>query len=340
MPAKTFVKKRIVCIGGGTGTSAVINALKGKADLCAVLAMFDNGGSAGQIKKELGLLPMGDLRQCLIAFAENRDLASFLKYRFEKGFLKGHNLGNIILAAGAEKDGYEKTLEGWGKILGAKGKVIPATLDKAELEAVLQNKKTVKGEEEIVNCPEISGKLEKLQLSAKAKANPKAIIAIKKADFIIIGPGKFYTSIMPIFLTEGIAGAVQKSKAKKIFICNLMTQPGNTDNFTVEKFLTETEKFLGKEGIIDKIIFNTKILPKETLKTVLKNFPGAGFVGYEPSIFKDRKFIGADLLSEEIQKLNPADMLVKGMNQRTIVIHSQKKLAKVLQKILKSNIPS
>lgn len=336
MPQKSSLKKKIVCIGGGTGVSAVVRALKGKADLTAVLSMFDNGGSTGQIRREFGLPPMGDIRQCLIAFAENRDLAPFLAYRFEKGFLKGHNLGNILLAAAANKDGCEKAVESFEKMLATRGKVLPVTLDNSDLVASLKDRRTVIGEEEIVNCPEISDKLEKLHLSPKAKANPKAIAAIKKADFIVIGPGKFYTSLMPNFLVDGIAEAVRKSKAKKILICNLMTQPGNTDGFTAEKFLAETEKFLGKEGAIDRVVFNTKELSEEVLKEVSRNFPGAGFVGYDSASLKDRRFMGADLLAGELQKLNPADNLVKGANQRTMVVHDQKKLSGILLKVVKN----
>lgn len=335
MPAKTFVKKKVVCIGGGTGVSAVINALKGKYDLSAVVAMFDNGCSTGQLRREFNLPPMGDLRQCLISLAKGKEIVSLMRYRFEKGFLKGHSLGNILLTAAAmQEKGIEKGLEKLEDILETGRKIFPVTTANSNLAVVLKNGRTIKGEEEIVNCPEISkAGIKKIFLFPKAKANSKALAEIKKADFIIIGPGKFYTSLIPNFLVEGMAEAVERSKAKKILICNLMTQPGNTDDFTVEKFLSETEKYSGKNSI-DHVIFNTKKLPLKALSQVSKIFPGSKFVGYGPEILKEKKFVGADLLDEKLQKLNPSDVLAKGANKRTMVIHDQKKMAKKLESII------
>jgi uncharacterized cofD-like protein len=337
MLKRSHLKKKIVCIGGGTGVSTVIKALKGKADLAAILAMFDNGCSTGQIRREFGLPPMGDLRQCLIAFAEDQRLVPFLKYRFEKGFLKGHNLGNILLAAGASAGGCEKALEDIGKILEIKGKIFPVTLDNSDIEVLLDNGKIVKGEEEIVNCPDLSRVgFRDIYLTPRAQADPKALAAVKKADIIIIGPGKFYTSLMPNFLVEGMAEAVRGSKAKKILICNLMTQPGNTDGFTVEKFTEETERFLGGKDPIDRVVFNNKKPPEGILKKVSKIFKGSDFVEYGPGILKNKKFVGADLLDERLQEINPADILAKGVNKRTMVVHDIKKLSKILLKIANS----
>ncbi|MFA5747059.1 MAG: gluconeogenesis factor YvcK family protein [Candidatus Paceibacterota bacterium] len=337
MPEKPRLKKKVVCIGGGTGVSTVIKALKGKTDLTAVVAMFDNGCSTGQIRREFGLPPMGDLRQCLIALAEDQELVPFLKYRFEKGFLKGHNLGNILLAAAAIKDGCEISLEKIGKILKINGKILPVTLDNSDIEVLLDNGKIVKGEEEIVNCPNLSKVgFKDIYLSPRVQANPKAVAAIKKADVIIIGPGKFYTSLMPNFLVEGMADAVRNSKAKRIFICNLMTQPGNTDGFTVEKFTEEAEIFLGGKDSIDRVIFNNKKPAAGILKQVSKIFKGSEFVGYGPDILKNKKFAGADLLDENLQEINPADILAIGVNKRTMVVHDPKKFSKILSRIIRS----
>jgi len=336
MPAKTLVKKKVVCIGGGTGVSAVINALNGKYDLSAVVSMFDNGCSTGQLRQEFNLPPMGDLRQCLVSLAKGKKLSSLIGYRFEKGFLKGHSLGNILLAAAAiQEKGMEKGLEKIEDILGIGRKIFPVTTVNSNLTVVLKNGRMVKGEEEIVNCLELAKVgIKKISLLPKTKANPEALAEIKKADVIIIGPGKFYTSLIPNFLVEGFAEAVRRSKAKKILICNLMTQPGNTDYFTVEKFLKEMEKYLG-EGSIDRVVFNTAKIPPKTLSQALKIFPGAKFVEYGPEILKEKKFIGVDLLSENLQKLNPADILAKGANQRAIIVHDPKKMAKVIAKIIR-----
>ena len=335
MPAKTFIKKKVVCIGGGTGTSVVINALNDKYDLSVVVAMFDNGCSTSQLRREFNLPPMGDLRQCLISLAKKKEIIPLMRYRFEKGFLKGHSLGNILLTAAAiEGKGMEQGLEKMEDILEIGRKIFPVTLANSNLAVLLKNGRIIKGEEEIVNCPEISKVgIKKIFLFPRAKANPKALAEIKKANFIIIGPGKFYTSLISNFLAEGFAEAIKESKAKKILICNLMTQPGNTDDFTIEKFLSETEKYLGKNSI-DYAIFNTQKFPSKALSQVLKIFPGSKLVGYDSEALKEKKFIGVDLLDEKLQELNPADVLPKGVNKRTIVVHDPKKLAKVLTEII------
>jgi uncharacterized cofD-like protein len=289
MPAKTFVKKKVVCIGGGTGASTVINALNGRYDLSAIVAMFDSGCSTGQLRREFNLPPMGDLRQCLISLAKKKEIIPLMRYRFEKGFLKGHSLGNILLAAAAmEEKGIEQGLEKLEDILETGRRIFPITLANSNLAVVLKNGRTIKGEEEIVNCSELSKVgAKKIFLFPKAKANPKALAEIEKADFIIIGPGKFYTSLISNFLAEGFAEAIKKSKAKKILICNLMTQPGNTDDFTVEKFLSETEKYLGKDSI-GYVIFNTQKIPSKALSQVSKIFPGSRLVGYGPEALKEK----------------------------------------------------
>ncbi|MFA7152112.1 MAG: 2-phospho-L-lactate transferase CofD family protein, partial [Candidatus Paceibacterota bacterium] len=175
MHSKPYLKKKIVCLGGGTGASMVIRALESKADLSAVVSMFDNGGSTGYLRRELDLPPVGDLRQCLISLTQKKELASLLKHRFSKGFLRGHNLGNILFAAAIEERGFEKGLEYLEKIFEISGKIIPASLDNSNLMAILENGKAIKGEEEIVNCRDISKiGLKKLYLSPAAKANPKA----------------------------------------------------------------------------------------------------------------------------------------------------------------------
>lgn len=334
MHSKPHLKKKVVCLGGGTGASMVIRALEGQSDLSAVVSMFDNGGSTGYLRRELDLPPVGDLRQCLIALTQKKELAALLKHRFGKGFLRGHNSGNILFAAAIEERGFEKGLKCLERIFEISGKIIPVSLDNSSLMAILENGKTIKGEEEIVNCRDISKiGLKKLYLSPAAKANPKALAEIKKADFVIIGPGKFYTSLVSNLLVEGIAEGLERSKAKKILVCNIMTQPGNTDGFTVEKFLSETEKYIG-QGVVDHIVFNTKKLSPQMSKQVKKIFVGAEFVGYDKAILKDKKFVGADLLGLELKPLNPSDILIKGVNQRTMVGHDPKKLARVLSKII------
>jgi len=337
---KEYSKQRhpkIVCFGGGTGVSTVLFGLKKyPVELSAVVSMFDNGaGSTGKLREELGVLPPGDIRQCLVALSNEKNLSELFHFRFEQGALQGHNIGNLLIAA-AEKatGGLEQAVEKISGILDVKGKVIPVTLDNADIKAILKNGKKLENENSIVNCSYLSKVgIKKLFLEPNAKANPKAISAIKRADLIVIGPGKFYTSLIPNFLVKGIAGAIRRSSAKKVFICNLMTQTGNTDNFKVEDFVAILEKYLGK-GVIDYIIFNTGRLSPALTKEVEKIFPKADFIKYNKSLLNRPNFIGVDVLNHSIRKLNPADTLVHGANQRTTVLHNSDKLAKVILDII------
>ncbi len=330
--SKKIRMPKIICLGGGTGNSVVLSGLKKyPTDLTAIVTMFDSGGSSGKLRKELGISPLGDVRQCLAALSNESNLTRFFHYRFEKRTLKGHNFGNLLIAAAIGITGdLNKAIEKIAKILNIKDKVIPVTLEEADIIAILKNNKKIREEEKIINYPYLSKiGVKKLFLAPKVKANPKAISAIKNADLIIIAPGKFYTSIIPIFLVKGISEAVRASQSKKVFVCNLMTQVGNTDGFSVENFLTILEKYLGKD-VIDYIIFNTGKLSTKQVKEVRKVFPKADFVKYDKSLLKMKNFIGADVIDRQIQRLDPVDVLVKGANKRTMILHDSKKLAKIL----------
>jgi len=325
--------KKIVCLGGGTGTSVILSGLKKyPLKLTAIVTMFDSGGSSGKLKKALGILPLGDIRQCLISSSTTDAISNPLSYRFGYGKLKGHSVGNLLIDEISRLTGgdLEKAIDELGKNLNIKTKIIPVTLENADIVALLKNNKKIKEEEKIINCRNLSKVgVKKIFLSPEVKANPKAISAIKDADLIIVGPGKFYTTLIPILLTKRIKEAIRKSKAKKVFICNLMTQIGNTDGFSVEKFVEVLEKYLG-EGIIDYVIFNTGKPSAALLREVKKVFPKAEFVKYNKDLLKNKNFIGADVLDRKISKTNPADILVKRTNKRTLIFHDSKKLAKII----------
>ena len=329
--------KKIVCLGGGTGTSVVLSGLKKyPLELTAVITMFDSGGSSGKLKKTLGILPLGDIRQCLTTTSSDVTLTGLLNYRFEQGKLKGHSIGNLLIDETSRLIGgdLEKAIDELGKNLNIKAKIIPVTLQNADIVALLKNNKKIKEEEKIINCRDLSRVgVKKIFLSPEVKANSRAITAIKNADLIIVGPGKFFTTLIPILLVKGIKEAIKKSKAKKVFICNLATQTGNTDGFSVEKFVEVLEKYLGK-GIIDYVIFNTGKLSAALWREVKKVFPKAEFIKYGKDLLKNKKFIGADVLDREIRKINPADVLVKGENKRTLIFHDADKLAKILLKLI------
>lgn len=326
------IRKKIVCIGAGTGVSVILSGLKKyPVELTAIVTMFDDGGSSGVLKKELGIAPVGDIRQCFCALSPNKALAQLFYYRFEKGSLRGHSVGNFVIAAAvSQTGGLREGINKIRKFLGIKSKIMPVALENAALKVLLKNGKKISGEENIINYPYLSRfGVKKVFLQPKVKVNPEAVSAIKKADLIVIAPGKFYTSILPNFLVKGIKEALQKSQAKKVFVLGLMIQPGNTDGFKVEDFIEEFEKHVGR-GIIDYVVFNTGKLPPAKLKMIKKILPGAEFVEYGKKLLKRNNYIGADVLDKNIRKLNPSDILVKGMNQRTIVFHDADKLAKII----------
>lgn len=281
---------KIVCIGGGTGTFVVLSGLKKyRVSLSAIVTMADNGGSTGILRDELGVLPAGDVRQCLVALSnEDVSVRSLFTYRFGPGALMGHNFGNIFMAALEKTTGsFEKAIEEAGRILNIQGRVIPSTLESCHLSAKLENGQIIKGETNI-DVPKHNGdlKIEKVWLDPGCDANPKALDAIKEAHLVIIGPGDLYSSILPNFLVKGMVEAVQESKAKKVFVCNLMTKFGETNNFTASDSVEVVEEYLGK-GVLTHIVVNTKKPSPERVQKYEKEH--AEFVQYDKKELKEKK---------------------------------------------------
>lgn len=237
----------IVVIGGGTGSFTVLRGLKDKANVSAVVSMFDSGGSTGRLRDEFGMLPPGDVRRCLVALAQEDDiLRKLFNYRFdEKSSLKGHSFGNLFIAALKDITGSEQeAIRQAEKILRIKGKVLPVSFDNCELCAKLEDESIVRGENNI-DVPKHNPNLKivKVWLEPQASANKKAVDAILKADKVVIGPGDLYTSVIPNLLVKGIPEALEKTKAQKVYICNLMTKPGETTNFKASDHLKEIMKY-------------------------------------------------------------------------------------------------
>lgn len=326
--------KNIVVVGGGTGTFTVLSALKKYKDLhlSAIVSMADDGGSTGRLRDELGVLPPGDIRQCLVALSGSDLLMRELfNFRFSGGSLDGHNFGNLFISA-LEKitGGFDEAIEALNKILKIKGKVIPVTLEKIKLFTEMENGDIIAGEGEIDTSKLlIVKKAKRFFLSPKPKINFKAKKAIEEADFIIIGPGDLYTSLIPNFLVEGVVGAVCRSKAKKIYLCNLMTKFGHTDNFCVSDFVNVVEEYLGK-NCLDYVIYNNQEPDEKLIKKYKrkKEF----FVCFNKKALskKNYKSIGCNLLSDIDYKQNPADKI-----KRPLVRHDLDKLGKSLFSIIK-----
>jgi len=234
--------KKIVCLGGGNAMPrAVLSELKKHpVFISAICAMLDSGGSAGRLRKDYHISSPGDIRRAFLALANTSPaVENLFNFRFQGGNLKGHNFANLFITAlELSTNDYEKTIKEIKKLLNVKHEVLPSTLDKSHLYAVLENGKIISGETNI-DIPKHNGKLKikRVFLKPKAKAYPKALEAIRKANIIIIGPGDLYSSLAQIFLVEGMAESISKSKAKKVYICNLMTKHGETNNYTVQDFV-------------------------------------------------------------------------------------------------------
>ena len=313
--------KKVVCFGGGNAMpKAVLEPLKKyPVKITSITSMLESGGSTGQLRQDLNILPPGDISRQLVALSAASQwkkelfLMRFGKEEFPGGHI-GHRFGTVFIA-GLEyllKD-FEKALKIAHNFLEIKEhQALPATITHTYVWAILVNGKRIKGEDEI-DVPKIHNgnlKLKKIYLKPKAKAYPKALEAVRKAELIIFGPGDLYSSIIPCFLPEGMKEAIQKSKAKKVFICNLMTKYGETNNFTVTDFIKEIEKYSG--GEVDCVIYNTKKPSPRRLATYKKQHPELlDLVKFDQEIIGDKEFIGTDLLFPSGPIVHHPDKLAK-----------------------------
>lgn len=335
--------KKIVVIGGGTGTFTVLSGLKRyPVDLTAVVTMADDGGSTGRLRDEFGVLPPGDLRQCLVALSEaDIVMRKLFNYRFTKGELSGHNFGNIFISTLEQVTGsLDKSLDVAGKILNIRGRVIPVTLSKVDLIAELKNGKVLHGESALSDYQLVSRfGIKKIFLKPAAKANPKALAAIKEADLIIVGPGNLYASLIPNFLVSGVGRALVNSKAKKVYVTNLMNKNGHTDDFVVSDYVRVLEDAIGpkaetarsrKSGIFDAVVYNTK----KPDKALVRKYADEGEPVVCGPLCMQGKFvlIGTSLLADGLAKT--ANTAKTDSVRRTLIRHDPDKLAKVLMQLL------
>ncbi len=257
---------RIVGIGGGTGLSTLLEGLKHCTDnITAIVTVTDDGGSSGRLRKDFNMLPPGDIRNCIVSLA-NADsvLSDLFQYRFKGGSgLSGHSFGNLFIAALSEITGsFSKSILEASHILNIKGKVLPSTLENIVLGAEFEDGTIVQGQTKIINYPSRIKRV--FLLPQQPKAYTGVIKACQEADLIILGPGSLFSSIIPNLLVEGVAKAIRESKAKKFYVCNIMTQPGETDDFTAARHFLELVKYLGCG--IDHMLLNTSKIPKSLMK--------------------------------------------------------------------------
>lgn len=258
---------KVVVIGGGTGLSVMLRGLKKfELDLTAIVTVADDGGSSGILRTELNMLPPGDIRNVLISLADTEPLLEqVLQHRFRQGEgLAGHNLGNLLIAAMQEITGdFVLAIKELSRVLAVKGRVLPASLQTVSLAAEFEDGTLITGES---NIPKVGKKIKRVFLEpAEIKALDEAVESILQADTIIIGPGSLYTSIIPNLLVSGIKDAVLASKGKKVYISNVMTQPGETDHFTVIDHVQAIEEHIG-QSFIDIVIVNQEEVEQEIIK--------------------------------------------------------------------------
>ncbi len=252
---------KIVAVGGGTGLSTMLKGIKKITNnITAVVTVGDDGGSSGRLRQEMGILPPGDIRNCIAALADDEDLVTKLfQYRFKTGEgLEGHSFGNLFLTALCSITGnMVRAVQESSKVLNIRGRVLPSTLDDMKLSAEMEDGTIVEGES---NIPETGKKIKRLfTVPSHCKPLPEVIQAIKEADLIILGPGSLYTSVIPNLLIKEIAEAISKSSAKKIYVCNIMTQPGETTGYSASDHIQAILDHAGYPDMVQAVLVNNSL---------------------------------------------------------------------------------
>ncbi len=316
---------RIVTIGGGTGTSTMLRGLKAyTSNITAIITVADDGGGSGALRNDLGMLPPGDIRNCMLALSETEPvLEKLLSYRFTEGSLKGQNFGNLFLAAmNGISDSFEQAVKYMCDVLAVTGRIFPVTEDNISLVAELEDGTEIRGESKIGNHHITHpGKIKRVMLNKPSvKPIKQAIEAIREADVIVLGPGSLYTSIIPNLLVEGIVDAIAESHAIKVYVCNIMTQPGETEDYTVSDHINAINLHTGRQ-LIDICIANKSKIPPDILKRYKDDGSGQVELDYSKikrlgirivekdlvSIRKDLVRHNADILAQtiiDIAKIN------------------------------------
>jgi uncharacterized cofD-like protein len=264
---------KIVVIGGGTGLSTLLRGLKQySSNIAAIVTVTDDGGSSGRLSEELGIIPPGDIRNCLVALADAEKLMTDLfQYRFrgQSRSLSGHSLGNLLIAGLIEQSGgdFERALNMASEVLAIRGRVMPSTLERVRLRALLEDGSEVCGETNIVAA---GGRIRRMFIDPEdAHAFPEALQAIRDAEIIVVGPGSVYTSLVPNLLVPGISAAIKESKAAKAYVCNVMTQPGESQGFTAQEHVAAIEAQVG-EKLFEYVLLNAQMPSSENIEKYAK----------------------------------------------------------------------
>lgn len=311
--------KNVVVIGGGTGLSVMMRGLKQIKDinLSAIVTVADDGGSTGRIRRQFHIPAMGDVRNVMCAMAEEETVfTSLMNFRFEgeDGDVGGHNLGNLILTALTQTTGsFMEAIRTFSKFLNVKGKIIPSSLQVITLYAVMEDGTIVRGES---NIPQFNNRIEKVFYQRKVEPTREALKAIHEADVIVYGIGSLYTSIMPNLIVDGIVDQLKANPVKKIYFCNAMTQPGETDNFTLEDHVTALQKHSFPEAVDIVITHNN-----QAEAALLKKYEEMGSVPVRP-VQEDHEY---QILYRDVLSFD--DGLIR---------HDSEKIRDVLEEIINS----
>lgn len=329
------VGAKIVVIGGGTGSFVVLSGLKNYAtDITALVNMADDGGSTGQLRDELGVLPPGDVRQCLVALSSSPRARELFNYRFDEGSLAGHAFGNLFLTALEKMTGsFISAIDLAEEVLRVDGKVVPVTLDSVVMSAKL-GRQIYRGQSDIEKQHFGESRRPKIAVAktsgGRVRANPQAIKAIEEADLVVIAPGNLYCSLAPVLATPGIGKALCETSARKAYVCNLVTKPGQTEGFAVHDFASEIERLAGGE-FLDYVIYNVH----QPSKSLLEKYAADGELPVEIDAIalkqQHYRVKGAELLAGEIwQNPNKKDPIAY---RRTLIRHDPDAVARSIMKI-------
>lgn len=321
----------IVLIGGGTGSFTILSGIKQyTTNVTALVNMADDGGSTGVLRDELGVLPPGDVRQCLVALSDTPYLRDLFNYRFEEGSLKGHSFGNLFLSA-VEKmtSSFDSAVELAGEVLNITGKVIPVTNQDVRLVLEKPNGEIIRGEYKIGHLDFKGDQRPVMRLEPNAKLHPHAEKAIMAADIVLIAPGSLYGSLAPALIIDGMREALKKTKAKKVYICNLVTKPGQTDGFKVHDFAEEVERFIG-EPLLDIVLYNTDEPPKSVMDKYTHDNEFIVEFDLEVLANKHYKAIGLPIISHQPSVFSPHDRIA---STRSLIRHDTDKVAREVMKV-------
>lgn len=320
----------ITVIGGGTGSFTLLNVLKEfTPNISAVVNMSDDGGSTGILRDEYGVLPPGDIRQCLVALSDLPEARDMFNYRFASGPFKNHALGNIILS-GCElmyDDCIEKSVRLASSLLQTKGSVIPVTTQKHGL-ILRDGDKTITGEH-LIGEHRLDNPAEaSVLLDPPSAINPRAVQAIEQSDLVVLAPGNLFGSLLPTLAVGGMAKAIANSKAKTVLVTNLVTKPGQTDGWHIADYVKIFERYIGS-GRLDKVLYNSEKPAPELLSKYAAQ--GEHPVGTDPARFSEfnAEPIGAPLVAQNVYAQDENDTLI----QRTLIRHDGYQVGKQLMRM-------